>query len=117
MEGSNGELGITLSCGEQDVRVYERWRKAGARRYLLRIEASDPALYRRLHPADHDFEVRRECLRRLRELDYQVGSGVMIGLPGQTVENLIHDLRFFQEFDLDMIGMGPYIAHEETPLG
>lgn len=117
MEGSRGELGITLSCGEQDARVYERWRKAGAHRYLLRIEASDPALYRRLHPADHDFDVRRECLRRLRELDYQVGSGVMIGLPGQTVENLVHDLRFFQEFDLDMIGMGPYIPHEDTPLG
>lgn len=117
MEGSRGELGITLSCGEQDARVYERWRKAGAHRYLLRIEASDPALYRRLHPADHDFDVRRECLRRLRELDYQVGSGVMIGLPGQTVENLVRDLRFFQEFDLDMIGMGPYIPHEDTPLG
>lgn len=117
MEGSRGELGITLSCGEQDARVYERWRKAGAHRYLLRIEASDSALYRRLHPADHDFNVRRECLRRLRELDYQVGSGVMIGLPGQTVENLVHDLRFFQEFDLDMIGMGPYIPHEDTPLG
>lgn len=117
MEGSRGELGITLSCGEQDARVYERWRKAGAHRYLLRIEASDSALYRRLHPADHDFDVRRECLRRLRELDYQVGSGVMIGLPGQTVENLVHDLRFFQEFDLDMIGMGPYIPHEDTPLG
>ncbi len=117
MEKSDGRLGLTLCCGEQESRVYERWRKAGAHRYLLRIEASDPELYRRLHPADHDFEARKECLRRLRALDYQVGSGVMIGLPGQTTENLVHDLRFFQEFDLDMIGMGPYIPHEDTPLG
>lgn len=117
MERSEGKLGITLCCGEQESRVYERWRKAGARRYLLRIETSDPEFYGKLHPADHNFQARVNCLRRLRELDYQVGSGVMIGLPGQTTDQLVRDLRFFEESDLDMIGMGPYIPHEDTPLG
>lgn len=114
---SGGRLGITLCCGEQTPAVYERWRNAGAHRYLLRIETSDPDFYYKLHPADHDFEARKQCLRELRKLDYQVGSGVMSGLPGQTSDQLVHDLRFFQEFDLDMIGMGPYIPHEDTPLG
>ena len=110
-------MGITLSLGEQTRETYRRWRDAGATRYLLRIEASDPELYRKLHPADHSYEARTECLRILRELDYQVGSGVMIGLPGQTVWHLVKDLRFFQAYDIDMIGMGPYIPHEDTPLG
>jgi len=114
---SDGRLGITLCCGEQTPQVYERWRRAGAHRYLLRIETSDSVLYRRLHPADHDFEARKQCLRELRKLDYQVGSGVMSGLPGQTAEQLVRDIRFFEEYDLDMIGMGPYIPHEDTPLG
>ncbi len=114
---SDGRLGITLCCGEQTPAVYERWRKAGAHRYLLRIETSDPVFYAKLHPADHNFEARKQCLRELRKLDYQVGSGVMSGLPGQTTEQLVRDLRFFQEFDLDMIGMGPYIPHCDTPLG
>lgn len=110
-------MGITLSLGEQTRETYRRWREAGAARYLLRIEASDPELYRKLHPADHSYEARTACLRMLRELDYQVGSGVMIGLPGQTIRHLVKDLRFFQEYDIDMIGMGPYIPHEDTPLG
>ena len=102
---------------EQTCETYRCWREAGAARYLLRIEASDPELYRKLHPADHSYEARTACLRMLRELDYQVGSGVMIGLPGQTIRHLVKDLRFFQEYDIDMIGMGPYIPHEDTPLG
>lgn len=114
---TEGKLGITISCGEQTPQVYERWRKAGASRYLLRIESSSPELYHQLHPADHDFNTRLACLKSLRELDYQVGSGVMIGFPGQTLDNLVRDLRFFEELDLDMIGMGPYIPHSETPLG
>ena len=119
MERTDGQVGLTLCCGEQEPAVYERWRKAGAHRYLLRIEASDPELYHQLHPNDrtHDFETRKQCLRSLRALDYQVGSGVMIGLPGQTTDHLVRDLRFFEEFDLDMIGMGPYIPHADTPLG
>ena len=115
---SNGALGVTLSLGEQTPETYRRWREAGASRYLLRIETSSPSLYARLHPADgkHSFERRRACLRSLRECGYQVGSGVMCGLPGQTLDDLARDIEFFAEENLDMIGMGPYIPHHETPL-
>lgn len=115
---SGGELGITLSCGEQSRESYQRWREAGAHRYLLRIETSSPALYARIHPQNslHTFEKRLEALRLLRETGFQVGTGVMIGLPFQTVEELAADLLFFREIDIDMCGMGPYIEHEHTPL-
>ncbi len=116
-EVSGGELGVTLSAGEQSEVVYRRWLAAGAHRYLLRIETSNPELYARLHPADHSFERRVECLRTLKRLGYQLGSGVMTGLPGQTLDDLARDVEFFRELDLDMIGMGPYIPHRETPLG
>lgn len=113
---TSGKLGITLSLGEQTAATYERWFKAGAHRYLLRIETSSPALYQRLHPDDHLFETRRECLRMLRKTGYQVGTGVMIGLPFQTHEDLVEDILFFQQVDSDMIGMGPYVPHAGTPL-
>jgi len=112
-----GRLGITLSLGEQSAETYRRWFAAGAHRYLLRIESSDSGLYAKLHPADHRYDERVEALRLLRETGYQVGTGVMIGLPGQTVENLVHDLEFFKRLDVDMIGMGPYLVHHDTPLG
>lgn len=111
------DLGVTLSLGEQTEDVYARWRAAGATRYLLRIETSNPALYARIHPADCSWERRLECLRALRRTGYQVGTGVMIGLPGQTLDDLAADIRFFGEMDVDMIGMGPYIPHPDTPLG
>jgi biotin synthase len=114
---SGNALGITLSLGEQSEEAYSRWRAAGAHRYLLRIETSNPVLYAQLHPADHSFERRLDCLRLLRTCDYQVGSGVMIGLPGQTCDDLANDIRFFGDMDFDMIGMGPYIPHRDTPLG
>jgi len=114
---SGGELGVTLSAGEQSEAVYRRWLDAGAHRYLLRIETSNPELYARLHPADHSFARRVECLRTLKRLGYQLGSGVMCGLPGQTLDDLARDVEFFREIDLDMIGMGPYIPHRDTPLG
>jgi biotin synthase len=115
---TNNEMGVTLSLGEQSRETYLQWRKAGARRYLLRIESSTQELYAKIHPNDtkHDFQQRLESIRLLRETDYQVGTGVMIGLPFQTVENLADDILFFQEYDIDMIGMGPYIEHEQTPL-
>lgn len=113
---SRNELGITLSCGEQTEETFARWKEAGAHRYLLRIEASDPDFYRKLHPADHNFHQRLQCLKTLKKLGYQNGSGVMFGLPGQKVEHMVKDLLFFKEMDLDMIGMGPYIVHTETPL-
>ena len=116
-EFSGGALGVTLSLGEQEENVFRRWREAGAHRYLLRIETSSRELYRRLHPADHSFERRLACLRSLRSLGYQVGTGVMCGLPGQTLGQLADDIAFFREIDADMIGMGPYIPHPDTPLG
>ncbi|HPR60714.1 MAG TPA: [FeFe] hydrogenase H-cluster radical SAM maturase HydE [Prolixibacteraceae bacterium] len=113
---SKGKLGITLSLGEQPADVYRRWFDAGAHRYLLRIETSSPDLYAKIHPADHSFQKRLDCLYQLKEIGYQTGTGVMIGLPFQTVENLAADLLFMQQFDVDMVGMGPYIEHDQTPL-
>jgi len=112
-----GRLGITLSLGEQSEETYRRWFAAGAHRYLLRIESSDPELYAKLHPPDHRYAERIEALRALRRTGYQVGTGVMIGLPGQTVEHLVRDIEFFKSLDADMIGMGPYLVHHDTPLG
>jgi len=114
-EISDGKLGITISLGEQTREVYKKWFDAGAHRYLLRIETSNPGLYKKLHPEDHDFERRKKCLDMLREVGYQVGTGVMIGLPGQTLDDLVSDLFFFRDNDIDMIGMGPYIVHKDTP--
>ncbi|MCK9309552.1 MAG: [FeFe] hydrogenase H-cluster radical SAM maturase HydE [Candidatus Cloacimonetes bacterium] len=113
---SNNELGITLSLGEQSEETYKRWFDAGAHRYLLRIESSNRELYAKLHPADHDWDKRVNCIRTLKKLGYQCGTGVMIGLPYQTLEHLVDDIMFFEAEDIDMIGMGPYIPHEDTPL-
>lgn len=111
-----GRLGLTLSLGEQSAETYRRWYEAGAHRYLLRIETSNPQLYSRLHPADHSWQERLQCLLDLREAGYQVGTGVMIGLPGQTSADLADDILFFARHDIDMIGMGPYLVHQDTPL-
>ncbi len=116
-EQSEGRLRITLAVGEQSRDVYQRWIEAGAERYLLRVETSNPDLYQKLHPVDHSFDTRVRCLRDLKELGYQVGTGVMIGLPGQTLEDLARDILFFKEIDADMIGMGPYLYHGKTPMG
>jgi len=115
-ELSEGKLGITLSLGEQDLEVYQRWFEAGAHRYLLRIETSNKELYRTLHPDNHSFEKRLKCLNLIQECGYQVGTGVMIGLPGQTIEDLANDILFFYDLDVDMLGMGPFIPHHNTPL-
>jgi biotin synthase len=118
MKMSDSKLGITISMGEQTEEVYRRWFQAGARRYLLRIEASDPELYSKLHPEDghHIFEERVKCLHSLKKVGYQTGTGVMIGLPWQTLDHLASDLEFMRDFDIDMCGMGPYIEHADTPL-
>jgi biotin synthase len=115
---SGGQLGITLSLGEQTRETYQRWFDAGAHRYLLRIETSNEELYRRIHPDDdlHRFENRFRCLDHLKETGYQTGTGVMIGLPFQTIHDLVNDLLFMDRFDVDMVGMGPYIEHHDTPL-
>ncbi len=116
-EQTGGKLGITLSLGEQTEETYRRWREAGAHRYLLRIETTHPKLYAKLHPEDHDLETRKQCLALLKKTGYQVGTGVMIGLPDQTAEDLANDILFMKEIDIDMIGMGPYIPHRDTPMG
>lgn len=116
-ELTNDGLGVTLSLGEQPCDYLKRWREAGADRYLLRIETSNPELYRKLHPVDHSFSERVECLKAIKELGFQLGTGVMIGLPGQTLDDLVSDLRFMEKIGVDMIGMGPYIPHDDTPLG
>ena len=113
----NGELGITISLGEQSEETLRRWKNAGAHRYLLRIESSSEEIYRAIHPQNHSFARRVECLKILRKLDYQVGSGVMIGLPGQSTAQLAGDIEFFRKMDLDMIGMGPFLPHHDTPMG
>lgn len=115
---SNNELGITLSCGEQNKETFLRWKESGAHRYLLRIESSNRDLYYKIHPNNniHSFEKRIEALAVLKDTGYQVGTGVMIGLPFQTLDHLADDLLFFKKIDIDMCGMGPYIEHEDTPL-
>ncbi len=115
---SDGRIGITLSCGEQSPDTYRRWFEAGAHRYLLRIETTDPQLYRSIHPDDrnHSFATRLQCLNELKRIGFQTGTGVMIGLPGQRVEDLADDLLFFRDREIDMVGMGPYIEHRDTPL-
>jgi len=115
---SNGEIGITLSCGEQTEEVYRYWFECGAHRYLLRIETSSEQLYKQIHPnnQNHSFNQRIHCLESLRVLGYQVGTGMMIGLPLQDEELLADDLLFMKDFDIDMCGMGPYIEHRSAPL-
>ncbi len=109
-------LGITLCVGEQSEEAYRRFFEAGAHRYLLRVETSDKRLYESLHPKEMSFENRVKCLKTLKKIGYQVGTGVMIGLPGQTIENLADDVLFFRDMDVDMIGMGPYLLSKNTPL-
>lgn len=115
---SNGALGITLSCGEQSLETYKRWHNSGATRYLLRIESSNPKLYYKIHPNNqiHNMDERIASLQRLREAGYHVGSGMMIGLPWQQIEDIADDLLFLREIDIDMAGLGPYIEHQDTPL-
>ena len=117
-ELSKGKLGITLSVGEQKHDVYKKWFDAGAHRYLLRVESTNEELYRKIHPDNkkHDFQRRLDCLKSLQDIGYQTGTGVMIGLPFQTLDDLAGDLHFMQKFDIDMCGMGPYIEHADTPL-
>ena len=109
-------LGITLSIGEQTRETYRTLFEAGTHRYLLRIETSSPELFRKIHPPEISYKHRLECLLNLKEIGFQVGTGVMIGIPGQTIEHLADDILFFKKMDVDMIGMGPYIVHSDTPM-
>lgn len=110
------DCAITLSVGERSRESYQALYDAGANRYLLRHETADYTHYQKLHPTEMSLENRKKCLFTLKEIGYQVGSGFMVGSPYQTLENLVSDLRFLQELKPDMIGIGPYITHAETPF-
>ena len=109
------DLAITLSIGEKSFEEYQAYKEAGADRYLLRIETTDKELYKQMHP-NMSFENRVRCLKNLKSLGYEVGSGCLVGLPNQTIESLANDILFFKEIDADMIGIGPFIPNPNTPL-
>lgn len=110
------DCAITLSIGEKSRESYQAYFEAGAERYLLRHETATDAHYGKLHPAEMSLANRKRCLFDLKEIGYQVGAGFMVDSPFQTTENLVADLRFLQELQPDMIGIGPYITHGETPF-
>jgi biotin synthase len=110
------DVAITLSIGEKTRGEYRAYREAGADRYLLRIETTDKKLYEKMSPG-MDFGNRVRCLRDLKNLGYELGTGCLVGLPGQTLESLADDILFFKEIGADMIGVGPFIPNPDTPLG
>ncbi|HOX09787.1 MAG TPA: [FeFe] hydrogenase H-cluster radical SAM maturase HydE [Candidatus Omnitrophota bacterium] len=114
IKARNG-IAVTLSVGERPREDYALWKKAGADRYLLKIETTDKGLYDSLH-SGMSFDNRLRCLRDLKELGYETGSGIMVGLPGQTPRSIANDILFFKEWGFDMVGIGPFIPHGKTQL-
>jgi biotin synthase len=112
---SETPLAVTLSLGEQPEAHFRFWRQAGADRYLLKIETTDQALLSHLHPGEPHGS-RLDNIRRLQEIGFEVGSGLLVGLPGQTYESVARDLEWLAERDFDMIGIGPFVPHPDTPL-
>jgi len=110
------DCAITLSLGEKSKETYKKYFDAGANRYLLRHETATDEHYKKLHPHSMSLENRKKCLFDLKEIGFQTGSGFMVGSPYQTIDNIISDLRFLQELEPDMIGIGPYITHKDTPF-
>ena len=110
------DCAITLSLGERSRESYERLFQAGADRYLLRHETATKEHYEMLHPSDMSFEHRMQCLKDLKEIGYQTGCGFMVGSPGQTLEHIVQDLRFIKEFRPHMVGIGPFLSHQDTPF-
>lgn len=110
------DCALTLSIGEKSEESYRAYREAGADRYLLRHETADPRHYMRLHPLEMSGENRKSCLRILKKLGYQTGAGFMVGSPLQTVDDLVEDFLFLKELDPEMVGIGPFIAHQDTPF-
>lgn len=110
------DCAVTLSIGEKNHESYQAYFNAGASRYLLRHEAASEQLYKKLHPESMSLSARKQCLFDLKSIGYQVGAGFMVGAPFQTPQDLISDLRFLQELDPDMIGIGPYLKHSQTPF-
>lgn len=109
------DVALTLSIGERSFDDYKTFKESGADRYLIRIETTDKNLYKEMHP-NMSFENRVRCLKDLKTLGYEVGTGCLVGLPSQTIESLAGDILFFKEINADMIGIGPFIAHPQTPL-
>ena len=117
---STTSLAITLSLGERSEADWSLWRKSGADRYLLRFETSNEKLFQAIHPPNPEtlaYQSRIEMLSILRSLGYEVGSGIMVGIPGQTYNDLAEDILLFRELELDMVGLGPFLPHPQTPLG
>lgn len=109
------DVALTFSIGERSFDDYKAFRDCGADRYLIRIETTDKDLYKKMHP-NMSFDNRVRCLKNLRKLGFEVGTGCLVGLPEQTVESLADDVLFFKEINADMVGIGPFIAHPHTPL-
>lgn len=116
IRGRFTDCAVTLSIGERSRKSYQAYFEAGADRYLLRHETADEYHYQSLHPSEMSLAHRKRCLYDLKEIGYQAGAGFMVGSPGQTIECLLADLRFLQELSPDMIGIGPFISHRDTPL-
>lgn len=110
------DVAVTLGVGEMPFEEYKILKDAGADRFLLRIETTDEKLYKKLHPAA-SFENRKRCLYDLKRLGFETGTGCLVGLPEQTIASLADDILFFKELNADMIGIGPFIPHKDTPLG
>lgn len=110
------DCAITLSLGEKSREAYECFFRAGANRYLLRHETYNESHYRQLHPAEMSGKQRLQCLAVLKDIGYQTGTGIMVGSPGQTVEHIIEDIRFIEKLRPEMIGIGPFLPHHDTPF-
>ena len=109
------DVALTLSIGERSYEDYKAFKDAGTDRYLIRVETTDRNLYKQMHP-NMDFDNRLRCLKDLKTLGYEVGTGCLVGLPNQTIESLADDILFFKEIQADMVGIGPFIPHPDTPL-
>ena len=109
------DVALTLSIGERSFDDYKAFKDSGADRYLIRIETTDKNLYEKMHP-NMDFNNRIRCLENLKKLGYETGTGCLVGLPNQTIESLANDILFFKELEADMVGIGPFIPHPQTPL-
>ena len=110
------DCALTLSIGEKSEESYRAYKEAGADRYLLRHETAREEHYRKLHPEEMSCENRKNCLRTLKKLGYQTGAGFMVGSPYQTIDDLVEDFLFLKELDPEMVGIGPFIAHQDTPF-
>jgi biotin synthase len=115
IKGKYPDTRVTLSLGEKSRESFQKFYDAGADRYLLRHETASKALYKKIHP-DMSYDNRIECLKILKEIGFQVGAGFMVGIPGQTLEDLVMDLKFLKELQPHMVGIGPFIPHKDTPF-